>query len=247
MSLQDRNEQDFLNGFHDAVGVDSWSHADFSVINGFRKSCAVDKSKLATAAASYLRDPDRQTPYCDWAFLDAFVFWHLFHLRQARDTGLLYGTENYAVQRLMDVMALPRPHPGWYQKLAFAISMWLVNALLQYVVPPLVVLALFWRGWEFTAIILGLLLGAWWAFKIARWILRIPQRRRGQSVIRILYEAYECLSRPVVSMTELRRLLHEARDLLTDFPGGQLDGTLFALLDHTCEKHPLSLVPKPTR
>ena len=245
--MQDYSEPKFLNELHGALDADSWSHADFSAITGFRKHCAVDKSKLATAAASYLREPDRQTQYFDWLFLDAFLFWHLYHLLEARDTGLLYGTENYAMQRLRDVMALPRPYPGWYQKLAFAISMWLVHFLVRYVVPPLIVLVLFWRGWEFTGATVGSLLIAGWLFQFTRWMMHIPRRRRGQRVIRILYEAYEHLSGPVISSHELRRLLHEARDLLTEFPGGQLDGALLALLDHTSDKYPHSLIPQEAR
>ena len=57
MNFQGRDEQNFLNGLHNALGVDSWSYADFSVITGLRKNRTDDKSQLATASASYVRDP----------------------------------------------------------------------------------------------------------------------------------------------------------------------------------------------
>ena len=85
MNFQGRDEQNFLNGLHNALGVDSWSHADFSVITGLRKNRTDDKSQLATAAASYVRDPGKQTHFYDRVFLDTGVpkiQWTLFRLRR---------------------------------------------------------------------------------------------------------------------------------------------------------------------
>lgn len=224
---------------------DLWSHATLRNVMGL-DAVDLDMRKLANAFVEYIGQPAMAMPYLDWLFLDAYIYHVIFSCKRDVDEDRLgpWDTGKWMprVQSMVaDAVERERKRP-----LLLFTRMMLLHSLLK-ILPTVLVLmagvALVHFGWSRTGTAVLVLLLSWRGLRILRWAWRYPRRRRAKRYLARLESAYALLGGTLVPIKELRRAVDDA--LLVWGERRVFGVDFWAVLDHVCEAHPISLVASP--
>ena len=202
-----------------------WSHRSDNEVSGVNKEQEprIYRERLLAAAATYLANPWLQDDQIDWIFLDSLIYAELAGYRELIFSGQALGKIHWAYMFSSGDI----PKMAWY-----SIIMALTRFALRYLVPPLLIIALYALQFETAFQVLGVAYVAYLVLRAAYW----PLRRRKEKLkdkaykehedrLKKIMVAYWHCRPPVISLTTLRTFLDEAIK-----SGANFDGALFSIL-----------------
>lgn len=221
-----------------------WFHQDNFLSSGFvnmNDLPKINRNDLISVAATYLANPWMKNDKIDWIFIDSLIFAEISAYSEFILSGQAVGKLNwsYALSEGNLVKAY------W-----FHVTKYLVAAVARYIIPPIIIYALYKLHSEDAAMVAGALYLAYLLLHFTLWPKRYRDRKSKEKLLKehtdrlqTMLSAYCYCNPPVISLATLRQYLNKAVEA-----GAIFEGSLFAIIDRVEETRGEAFLPfaKPT-